>query len=72
MQELPYARARIVEAFIWAVASLFEPQYSYARVSLTTIIQMLTLMDDTYDNYATLEEADLFTDILGRCVLCTY
>ncbi|KAL0386540.1 UNVERIFIED_CONTAM: (-)-germacrene D synthase, partial [Sesamum latifolium] len=31
---------------------------------VTKSVLMLTIMDDTYDNYATLEEADLFTEIL--------
>ncbi|KAI3449958.1 hypothetical protein Pfo_006623 [Paulownia fortunei] len=62
--KLPYARDRVVEAYVWATAFRFEPQYSYARVAVAKGIQMLTIIDDTYDNYATLEEADLFTEIL--------
>ncbi|KAL0459217.1 UNVERIFIED_CONTAM: Cis-muuroladiene synthase, partial [Sesamum latifolium] len=33
-------------------------------VAIGKILPMLTVMDDTYDNYATLEEANLFTEIL--------
>ncbi|KAI3449960.1 hypothetical protein Pfo_006625 [Paulownia fortunei] len=64
--KLPYARDRVVESYFWGVALRFEPQYSYVRVAVAKAIQMLTTMDDTYDNYATLEEADLFTEILER------
>ncbi|GER29984.1 terpene synthase, partial [Striga asiatica] len=53
---LPYARNRLVEAHLWSVSSSFEPQYSLARVIGTKFIQMLTVLDDTYDNYATVEE----------------
>ncbi|KAK6119786.1 hypothetical protein DH2020_046469 [Rehmannia glutinosa] len=63
---LSYARNRVVEAYLWGTAYHFEPQYSYVRVAVAKSIQMLTVVDDTYDNYATLEETDLFTKILER------
>ncbi|KAK6119782.1 hypothetical protein DH2020_046473 [Rehmannia glutinosa] len=63
---LSYARNRVVEAYLWGTAYHFEPQYSYVRVAVAKSIQMLTVVDDTYDNYATLEEADIFTKILER------
>ncbi|KAL9170108.1 hypothetical protein ABFS82_04G122200 [Erythranthe guttata] len=66
MPKLPYARSRVVESYIWATAFCFEPQYSDARLAATKTLQMLTLIDDTYDNYSTLEEADLFTHIIQR------
>ncbi|KAI3449959.1 hypothetical protein Pfo_006624 [Paulownia fortunei] len=64
--KLSYARDRVVEAYLWGMAFRFEPKYSYVRVEIAKVIQMLTIIDDTYDNYATLEEADLFTEILER------
>ncbi|KAL7151856.1 hypothetical protein ABFS83_04G058500 [Erythranthe nasuta] len=66
MSGLSYARARLVEGFVWASSLHFEPQYSSCRIAATKIVQMLTLIDDTYDNYATLEEADLFTTLFQR------
>ncbi|KAL7113439.1 hypothetical protein ACP275_04G060500 [Erythranthe tilingii] len=66
MSGLSYARSRLVEGFVWASSLHFEPQYSSCRISATKIVQMLTLIDDTYDNYATLEEADLFTKLFQR------
>ncbi|KAL7152771.1 hypothetical protein ABFS83_04G120700 [Erythranthe nasuta] len=66
MPKLPYARSRVVESYIWATAFCFEPQYSDARLAAAKTLQMLTLIDDTYDNYSTLEEADLFTHIIQR------
>lgn len=68
MAKLPYARDRMVESHIWGVAYGPEPRDSYARVSLTKIVQMITLMNDTYDNYCTVEEGDLFTKNLERFV----
>ncbi|GFP87014.1 cis-muuroladiene synthase [Phtheirospermum japonicum] len=63
---MPYARNRVVEAYVWGLAYHFEPQYSYARVGVTKSIQMLTVLDDTYDNCASVEESDLFTKIMER------
>ncbi|KAH6831339.1 hypothetical protein C2S53_010992 [Perilla frutescens var. hirtella] len=64
--KLPYARDRLVEAYIWGIGFYFEPQYSYVRLALAKGTQIIGIMDDTYDNYATLNEADLLTKILHR------
>ncbi|KAK4419563.1 Gamma-cadinene synthase [Sesamum alatum] len=66
MSKLPYVRDRLVEGYFWGMAFHFQPQHSYARIAVAKSVLMLTVMDDTYDNYATLEEADLFTEILER------
>ncbi|KAL0435410.1 UNVERIFIED_CONTAM: Gamma-cadinene synthase [Sesamum radiatum] len=66
ISKLPYARDRLVECYFWGATFHFQPQHSYARIEITKSVQMLTVMDDTYDNYATLEEADLFTEILEK------
>ncbi|KAL1543031.1 gamma-cadinene synthase-like [Salvia divinorum] len=64
--KLPYARDRVVECYLWGNAFNYEPQYSYLRVTVAKNMQLVSIMDDTYDNYATLEEDDLFTEILER------
>nr|QEV81840.1 terpene synthase 1 [Prunella vulgaris] len=64
--KLPYSRDRIVECYLWGTAFRSEPQYSYVRATVAKTMQMLSVVDDTYDNYATLEEDDLFTLILER------
>ncbi|XP_011080334.1 gamma-cadinene synthase-like [Sesamum indicum] len=64
--KLPYARDRLVEAYFWGIALHFKPQDSYARVDIAKSVQMLTTINDTYDSYATLEDAHLFTEILER------
>ncbi|KAL0459222.1 UNVERIFIED_CONTAM: Gamma-cadinene synthase [Sesamum latifolium] len=66
ISKLPHVRDRMVESYFWGMAFHFEPEYSYVRIAIGKILPMLTVMDDTYDNYATLEEADLFTEILER------
>ncbi|XP_057766270.1 tau-cadinol synthase-like [Salvia miltiorrhiza] len=64
--KLTYARDRMVECYLWGNALRYEPQYSYLRVAVAKNMQLVSIMDDTYDNYATLEEDDLFTEILER------
>lgn len=64
--KLPYARDRIVECYLWGNALRYEPQYSDLRVAVAKNMQLCSTMDDTYDNYATLEEDDLFTEVLER------
>ncbi|KAG8389007.1 hypothetical protein BUALT_Bualt02G0184600 [Buddleja alternifolia] len=64
--KLPYARDRVVECYFWGLAPRYEPQYSYVRIAVAKNMQMVSTIDDTYDNYATLEEAQLFTEALER------
>ncbi|CAA0815536.1 Alpha-humulene/(-)-(E)-beta-caryophyllene synthase [Striga hermonthica] len=64
--KLTYSRDRLIECYLWGAAVHFEPQYSYVRKNVAKSMQMVSTMDDTYDNYATLEEAQLLTDLLER------
>ncbi|KAL8515829.1 hypothetical protein ACS0TY_014506 [Phlomoides rotata] len=64
--KLVYARDRIVESYHWGVAANFEPQYSHVRIAFTKSVKLASVLDDTYDNYATLAEAELFTQHLER------
>ncbi|KAK6161730.1 hypothetical protein DH2020_005111 [Rehmannia glutinosa] len=64
--KLPYARDRVIECFLWGAALHFEPHYSHVRIAVAKNMQMVSIMDDTYDNYGTLDEDQLFTDILER------
>nr|QNC49770.1 terpene synthase 2 [Leucophyllum frutescens] len=64
--ELPYVRDRIVECYFWAVVIIFEPQHSLSRLAVPKGIAMGTVLNDTYDTYATLEELEIFTEIVNR------
>ncbi|KAL1542975.1 cis-muuroladiene synthase-like [Salvia divinorum] len=64
--KLAYARDRVVEAYVWGVGYHYEPQYSYVRIGIAKALQIIAIMDDTYDNYATLNEAQIFTEILDK------
>ncbi|KAL4558354.1 hypothetical protein LXL04_036553 [Taraxacum kok-saghyz] len=63
---LPYARDRMVECYFWALGVYFEPQYSRARIFLTKVFCMATILDDTYDAYGTYEELKIFTEAIQR------
>ncbi|MCE3215658.1 hypothetical protein HAX54_003130 [Datura stramonium] len=63
---LPYARDRVVECYFWALGAYFEPQYSQARVMLAKTVAMISIVDDTYDAYGTIEELATYTDVIQR------
>ncbi|KAF2284872.1 hypothetical protein GH714_031676 [Hevea brasiliensis] len=64
--KLNFARDRLMESFFWAVGMIFEPQYSSCRKGLTKAVALVTLFDDVYDVYATLDELELLTDAIQR------
>ncbi|KAF2287613.1 hypothetical protein GH714_001728 [Hevea brasiliensis] len=63
---LPYVRDRIAEGFFQSAGVQFEPNFALSRILLTKCIQILALVDDTYDSYGTLQELQCFTDALER------
>ncbi|CAA0815538.1 Alpha-humulene/(-)-(E)-beta-caryophyllene synthase [Striga hermonthica] len=64
--KLTHTRDRLIECYLWGTSFHYEPQYAFIRTIIAKNIQLASIMDDTYDNYATIEEAQLFTDILER------
>ncbi|XP_060186238.1 vetispiradiene synthase 3-like [Lycium barbarum] len=64
--KLSYVRDRMVECFFWTVGVYFEPQYSQARIMLAKCIAMISVIDDTYDSYGTLDELEVFTEAVDR------
>ncbi|KAL5564941.1 hypothetical protein UlMin_028105 [Ulmus minor] len=66
VQKLNYSRDRMVECFIWTMGCAFEPDFEYCRIMITKLSSFLTVVDDTYDVYGTLDELELFTDIAKR------
>ncbi|XP_050226495.1 probable terpene synthase 6 [Mercurialis annua] len=62
-----YARwDRIVEGYLLGVGAHFEPQFSLSRIFLGKFIQLVSLLDDTYDSYGTLEELKCLTNAFER------
>ncbi|XP_011100634.1 germacrene-D synthase-like [Sesamum indicum] len=66
VNRLPFARDRMVECYFWALEVYFEPHYHIARRMLTKIINMTSILDDIYDVYGTLDDLQLFTDLIQR------
>jgi len=58
-----------VECFLWILGVYYEPCHSRARIILTMIIAIVTLLDDIFDSYGTLEECELLTNCIERFVL---
>ncbi|XP_061350296.1 probable terpene synthase 2 [Gastrolobium bilobum] len=65
-RNLPYVRDRVVECCFWILAVYYEPQYSQARKIMMKVIALLTIIDDTYDAYGTIDELELLTEAIER------
>ncbi|CAN0909099.1 Alpha-copaene synthase [Linum grandiflorum] len=61
-----YARDRVVECYYWIYAMYFEPKYHLARMLATKMISILSLLDDTFDSFGTLEEVNILTQAIQR------
>uniref|UniRef100_A0A0E0FPG3 Terpene synthase N-terminal domain-containing protein n=2 Tax=Oryza TaxID=4527 RepID=A0A0E0FPG3_ORYNI len=63
---LDYTRDRVVECYFCAYVVYYEKEYARARMMLAKKIMLISLLDDTYDVHATLEEARKFNEALQR------
>ncbi|KAI5440831.1 Terpene synthase 10, variant 3, partial [Lathyrus oleraceus] len=65
-EKLSFARDRLVENFLWTVGTNFNPNLEYSRKVITKVNSLITIIDDVYDVYGTLEELELFTEAIDR------
>ncbi|KAL6187916.1 hypothetical protein ACLB2K_039311 [Fragaria x ananassa] len=63
--KLPFARDRIVSYF-WALATIFEPEYHFARTIACIYGALTTVRDDVYDVYGSYQELEHFTEAIER------
>ena len=63
---LEYMRDRIVECYFWAYSMYYEQEYARARMILVRIFMLTSLLDDTYDDHATLGESRDLTLAIER------
>uniref|UniRef100_A0A1W7HBY0 Putative isoprene synthase n=1 Tax=Scoparia dulcis TaxID=107240 RepID=A0A1W7HBY0_SCODU len=64
--KLSFARDRLMESFFWTVGIVFQPQHSKCRKELTKVIKFITVLDDVYDIYGSIEELELLTNAVER------
>lgn len=66
VKKMSFVRDRLVEGFFWAVGFTPNPQFGFCRKLSTKLAVLITTIDDIYDVYGTLDELELFTDIVDR------
>ncbi|MBA0660444.1 hypothetical protein Goklo_012460, partial [Gossypium klotzschianum] len=52
-----------MENFLWTVGMEIAPEDGKSRIFLTMVYALITVIDDVYDVYGTLDELELFTDV---------
>ncbi|KAI4347937.1 hypothetical protein L6164_008709 [Bauhinia variegata] len=65
-EKFSFARSRLVESFLWNVGVASEPHLRYFRRMSAALYQLITMVDDVYDVYGTIEELELFTNAVER------
>ncbi|XVF58710.1 hypothetical protein PTKIN_Ptkin07bG0087900 [Pterospermum kingtungense] len=65
-ETMSFARDRLMENFLWSVGMINSPQSGKSRRIQTKVNALITIIDDVYDVYGTLDELELFTDAVER------
>ncbi|KAL3742554.1 hypothetical protein ACJRO7_017944 [Eucalyptus globulus] len=65
-RKFPFARDRIAELFFWMVGTYFQPEFAMARNILTRVAGLISILDDIYDAYGTLEELVPYTEAIEK------
>ncbi|KAK3433829.1 hypothetical protein EUGRSUZ_D01105 [Eucalyptus grandis] len=65
-RKFPFARDRIAELFFWMVGAYFQPEFAMARNILTRVTGLISILDDIYDAYGTLEELVPYTEAIEK------
>ncbi|XP_027335147.1 isoprene synthase, chloroplastic-like [Abrus precatorius] len=64
--KLDFVRDRLMEVYFWALGMAPHPQLSNCRKVVTKMFGLVTIIDDVYDVYGTLDDLQLFTDAVER------
>nr|A0A7G5KLV2.1 RecName: Full=Sesquiterpene synthase TPS3; AltName: Full=Alpha-bergamotene synthase TPS3; AltName: Full=Terpene synthase 3; Short=CoTPS3 [Cananga odorata]QMW48844.1 terpene synthase 3 [Cananga odorata] len=65
-RKLGFIRDRLMESFIFSVGLNFEPQFSECRKAATKDILLITVLDDIYDIYGSMDEVEIFNNAVNR------
>ncbi|KAK4401822.1 Terpinolene synthase, chloroplastic [Sesamum angolense] len=65
-EKLPFARDRMVECYLWSVGYFFHPEDGYPRIMTAKLNALITVIDDIFDIYGTLQELQLFYNAIQR------
>ncbi|PNT62559.1 hypothetical protein BRADI_4g04987v3 [Brachypodium distachyon] len=63
---LSYVRDRLVECYLWALVPHCEESFALPRIIFAKANVLLTVMDDTYDMHATIEECRQLHEAVQR------
>ncbi|KAJ6837867.1 (-)-germacrene D synthase-like [Iris pallida] len=63
---LSFFRDRVAECYFWSLGVWIEPHYSTERLFIAKLLNLMTVLDDIYDAYGTVEELQLFTNVFER------
>ncbi|KAM3393486.1 hypothetical protein ACQJBY_014288 [Aegilops geniculata] len=63
---LSYSRHRTVETYLWCYTIYYEKHFADARIILAKICHLVSLLDDTFDMQATLEEGQKLNEAIQR------
>ncbi|KAL2931196.1 Alpha-farnesene synthase [Bienertia sinuspersici] len=66
IENVGFARDRLMESFLWTVGVAYEPQHALLRKCLTKVVMFVLVLDDMYDIYGSLDELECFTRTMER------
>ncbi|XP_042487129.1 alpha-terpineol synthase, chloroplastic-like [Macadamia integrifolia] len=65
-EEMSFARDSLIQNYLWTMGWNPEPQFSNFRIENAKVCILVTVIDDMYDVYGSVEELELFTDAVER------
>ncbi|XP_030935390.1 myrcene synthase, chloroplastic-like isoform X2 [Quercus lobata] len=66
VENLNFVRDRPMECLLWTMGLMFQPQFGYFRRTIAKFGALITVIDDIYDVYGTLDELECFTNAVQR------
>ncbi|XP_054792750.1 exo-alpha-bergamotene synthase-like [Prosopis cineraria] len=65
-EKVSFCRCRVVDNYVWGLGMQDGPDFGKLRRVIGNLCAIITLTDDMYDVYGTLEELELFTQAILR------